>query len=328
MNLGEPGVAGLLAEAAATPAAAAAAKERPRLLVEDDQRVNIQDLFQAFQADHKVQMATSGEQALAMCRNQPPDLVLLDVVMPGMDGFEVCRQLKADDATKDIPVIFVTGHNDEEAETHGLDVGAADFISKPINPRIVRARVKTQLTMKRQSDLLRQWVYIDGLTGVFNRRHFDEHLKSAWGRAIRLGTPLSVALVDVDLFKRYNDHYGHQAGDDCLRRVAAVMQASLRRPTDMAARYGGEEFALLMPDTDANGALHLACKIRHALSEAHIDHADSSVGTLLTISVGVSTWVPGVVSSAAALLKGADAQLYRAKSHGRDQACSALLSTG
>ena len=317
MNLVEPGVAGLLA---------AAADERPRLLVVDDQRVNIQALFQAFQADHKVQMATSGEQALAMCRSQPPDLVLLDVVMPGMDGFEVCRQLKADDATKDIPVIFVTGHHDEEAETHGLDVGAADFISKPINPRIVRARVKTQLTMKQHADLLRQWVYIDGLTGVCNRRYFDEHLKSEWDRAARLGTPLSVALVDVDLFKRYNDHYGHQAGDECLRRVAAVMKASLRRPTDMAARYGGEEFALLMPDTDAKGALHLARQIRHALSEAHIDHADSSVGPLLTISVGVCTWVPGVVSSAAALLKAADAQLYTAKSLGRDQACGVLLS--
>ena len=325
MNLVEPGVAGLLAEAAAT---AAAAEERPRLLVVDDQRVNIQALFQAFQADHKVQMATSGEQALAMCRSHPPDLVLLDVVMPGMDGFEVCRQLKADDTTKDIPVIFVTGHNEEEAETRGLDVGAVDFISKPINPRIVRARVKTHLTMKRQSDLLRQWVYIDGLTGICNRRYFDEHLKIEWDRAVRLGTSLSVALVDVDLFKRYNDHYGHQAGDECLRRVAAVLKASLRRPTDMAARYGGEEFALLMPDTDADGALHLAGQIRHTLSEAHIDHADSSVGPLLTISVGVCTWVQGVVSSADALLKAADAQLYLAKSLGRDQACSALLSSG
>jgi diguanylate cyclase (GGDEF)-like protein len=329
MNPVAPGAAGQPAAAAATAAAAAAAaEERPRLLVVDDQRANIQALFQAFQADYKVQMATSGEQALAICRSRPPDLVLLDVVMPGMDGFEVCRQLKADDTTKDIPVIFVTGHNEEEAETLGLDVGAVDFISKPINPRIVRARVRTHLTMKRQSDLLREWVYIDGLTGVCNRRYFDERLKSEWDRAVRLGTPLSVALVDVDLFKRYNDHYGHQAGDECLRRVAAVMKASLRRPTDMAARYGGEEFALLMPDTDANGALHLAGQIRHALSETHIDHADSSVGPLLTISVGVCTWIPGATSSAAALLKAADAQLYKAKSLGRDQACSALLSSG
>ena len=319
MNLVEPGLTGLLVQTVT------ATDERPRLLVVDDQRVNIQALFQAFQADHQLQMATSGEQALALCRSQPPDLVLLDVVMPGMDGFEVCRQLKADDATKDIPVIFVTGHNDEEAETRGLDVGGADFISKPINPRIVRARVKTQLTMKRQSDLLRQWVYIDGLTGVCNRRYFDEHLKNEWDRALRLGAPLSVGLVDVDLFKRYNDHYGHQAGDDCLRRVAAVMKASLRRPTDMVARYGGEEFGLLLPDTDAAGALHLSSQIREGLLMAHIEHADSSVGPLLTISIGLCTWTHGVVGSAAALLKAADAQLYRAKSQGRDQACGGLL---
>jgi diguanylate cyclase (GGDEF)-like protein len=300
--------------------------ERPRLLVVDDQRANIQALFQAFQADHKVQMATSGEQALSMCHSHPPDLVLLDVVMPGMDGFEVCRRLKADDVTKDIPVIFVTGHNDEEAETRGLDVGAVDFISKPINPRIVRARVKTHLTMKRQSDMLRQWVYIDGLTGVCNRRYFDEHLKSEWDRAIRLGAPLSVALVDVDLFKRYNDHYGHQAGDECLRRVAAVMKACLRRPTDMVARYGGEEFGLLLPDTDAAGALHLAGLIRDGLQQARIDHAESTVGPLLTISIGLCTWTPDAVGSAAELLATADAQLYLAKTRGRDQACGALLA--
>jgi len=318
MNLVEPGLTNLLAVPAATD-------ERPRLLVVDDQRVNIQALFQAFQADHKVQMATSGEQALALCRSQPPDLVLLDVVMPGMDGFEVCQRLKADDATRDIPVIFVTGHHDEEAETRGLDVGAVDFISKPINPRIVRARVKTHLTMKRQSDLLRQWVYIDGLTGVSNRRSFDEHLKSEWARAVRVGAALSVALVDVDLFKRYNDHYGHQAGDECLRRVAAEMKSGVKRPTDLVARYGGEEFGLLLPDTGLDGALHLANQIRQRLLEAQIEHADSTVGPLLTISVGVCTLPSGDAGSAAALLREADAQLYLAKSRGRNQACGVVL---
>jgi len=318
MNLVEPGLTNLLAVPAATD-------ERPRLLVVDDQRVNIQALFQAFQADHKVQMATSGEQALTLCRSQPPDLVLLDVVMPGMDGFEVCQRLKADDATRDIPVIFVTGHHDEEAETRGLDVGAVDFISKPINPRIVRARVKTHLTMKRQSDLLRQWVYIDGLTGVSNRRSFDEHLKSEWARAVRLGAALSVALVDVDLFKRYNDHYGHQAGDECLRRVAAEMKSGVKRPTDLVARYGGEEFGLLLPDTGLDGALHLANQIRQRLLEAQIEHADSTVGPLLTISVGVCTLPSGDAGSAAALLREADSQLYLAKSRGRNQACGVVL---
>ena len=320
MKSNQPGLTGQTAAPTTAP------DERPRLLVVDDQRANIQALFQAFQADHKVLMATSGEQALAMCRSQPPDLVLLDVVMPGMDGFEVCQRLKADDATKDIPVIFVTGHHDEDAETRGLDVGAVDFISKPINPRIVRARVKTHLTMKRQSDLLRQWVYIDGLTGVCNRRYFDEHLATEWDRAARVGASLSVALVDVDLFKRYNDHYGHRRGDDCLRRVAAVMKTRLRRPADMVARYGGEEFGLLLPDTEAAGALHLASQIRDGLRQAQIEHAASSVGPLLTISIGLCTWAPGTAGSAATLLETADAQLYLAKSLGRDQACGVLLA--
>jgi diguanylate cyclase (GGDEF)-like protein len=180
--------------------------------------------------------------------------------------------------------------------------------------------------MKRQSDLLRQWVYIDGLTGVCNRRYFDEHLKSEWDRATRLGAPLSVALVDVDLFKRYNDHYGHQAGDECLRRVAAVMKACLRRPTDRVARYGGEEFGLLLPDTDAMGALHLAGQIREGLAAAHIEHAASSVGGLLTISVGLSTLAPGRVGNETTLLKAADEQLYIAKLSGRDQARGVLLT--
>jgi len=155
---------------------------QPRLLVVDDQPANIQALYQAFSADHQVLMATSGEQALKIAMTKQPDLVLLDVMMPGMDGHEVCHRLKAEESTRDIPVIFVTAHDDEASETLGLEMGAVDFISKPVNPKIVRARVKTQLTLKAQSDLLRQWVYIDGLTGVYNRRHLDERLASECAR--------------------------------------------------------------------------------------------------------------------------------------------------
>ena len=149
----------------------------------DDQPINIQVLYQTFAADHQVFMATSGEQALVLCETREPDLVLLDVMMPGMDGHEVCRRLKANAVTSGIPVIFVTAHNDEAAETRGLELGAVDFISKPINPMIVRARVKTQLTMKAQADLLRSLAYIDGLTGAYNRRYFDERLASEWARS-------------------------------------------------------------------------------------------------------------------------------------------------
>ena len=152
--------------------------ERPRLLVVDDQPINIQTLYQIFHADHEIFMATSGDQALAFCRdNVPPDLILLDVVMPGMDGIEVCRRLKSDPALADIPVIFVTARSDPADEAGALAAGGVDFIAKPVNPAVVRARVKTHLTLKAQTDLLHSLVFIDGLTGVANRRRFDEALQ-------------------------------------------------------------------------------------------------------------------------------------------------------
>jgi diguanylate cyclase (GGDEF)-like protein len=305
---------GLLAEGHIT-------KRRPRLLVVDDQPLNIQTLYQAFSADHQVLMATGGEQALALCASQQPDLVLLDVVMPGMDGYEVCRRLKADAATRDIPVIFVTAHSDEAAETLGLAAGAVDFISKPINPNIVRARVGTHLTLKAQSDLLRQWVYIDGLTGVLNRRHFDERLGSEWARSVRTARPLSVVLVDVDFFKRYNDCYGHQAGDDCLRRIAAVLRDGLRRPADMLARYGGEEFVCLLPETAADGAMTVARELERRVRAMGLPHARSDVAEVVTISLGVAGQTAAPGAAAAGLMAEADTRLYLAKSTGRGRAC-------
>ena len=299
---------------------------RPRLLAVDDQPLNIQALYRAFSADHQVLMATGGEQALALCVSQQPDLVLLDVMMPGMDGYEVCRRLKADRATRDIPVIFVTAHTDEAAETLGLELGAVDFISKPINPKIVRARVRTHLTLKAQADLLRQWVYIDGLTGVYNRRHFDERLDAEWGRVARTGAALSVVMLDVDFFKRYNDRYGHQAGDDCLRQIAAVLKGGLRRSADLVARYGGEEFVCLLPDTDLAGAMSLAQRLGQEVFARQIEHADSSAAAVVTVSLGVCSRRSDDSGSAAALLREADAQLYAAKTQGRHRTCGAEMT--
>jgi diguanylate cyclase (GGDEF)-like protein len=219
-------------------------------------------------------------------------------------------------------VIFVTARTDEAAETLGLELGAVDFISKPINPRVVRARVKTHLTLKAQADLLRQWVYMDGLTGVHNRRHFDERLASEWARAVRNGSELSVLLIDVDFFKLYNDHYGHQAGDDCLRRVAACLRHQIKRPGDLVARYGGEEFACLLPETPLDGARTFAEHLRDSIRALGVAHARSSVSEVVTVSVGVCTKPFDAVASAAALLREADAQLYIAKSRGRHQVCA------
>lgn len=298
---------------------------RPRLLVVDDQPANVQALYQAFSADHQVLMATGGEQALQLCASKQPDIILLDVVMPGMDGYEVCAKLKADPATQDIPVIFVSANDDEASEANGLDVGAVDYISKPINPKIVRARVRTHLTLKRQSDLLREWVYIDGLTNVCNRRYFEERMVAEWARAVRQGLPLSVLMIDVDYFKRYNDRYGHQAGDDCLRRVADALKAGLKRPTDLVARYGGEEFVCLLPDTDLAGATVVGEHLADLVRQVAIVHEGSQIARVVTVSVGAGTKPADVVSSGPALLREADAQLYIAKSRGRNQVCGAEL---
>jgi len=230
------------------------ARGRPKLLVVDDQPINIQVMHQIFGGDYQVFMATNGAQALSICQTNPPDLVLLDIVMPNMDGFEVCAQLKANETTCNIPVIFVTAHTDAAQETHGLSLGAVDFIAKPVNPAVVRARVKTQLTLKFQSDLLRKLVFLDGLSGVFNRRYFDQQLSAEWARSARNHSPLSVIMIDVDHFKLFNDRYGHQAGDDCLRQIATALKACLKRPADLVARYGGEEFACILPDTSFHDA--------------------------------------------------------------------------
>lgn len=311
--------------AATAPAPLGLAEQRPRLLMVDDQPINVQTLYQAFAADHQVFVATSGEQALGLCASKHPDLVLLDVEMPGMDGYAVCRHLKADAATRDIPVIFVTAHTDESAETRALDAGAVDFITKPINPRTVRARVKTHLTLKTQADLLRQWVYTDGLTGVRSRGYFDERLAEEAGRARRSGSELSVVLLDVDFFKRYNDLYGHQSGDTCLRRIAQTLRSGLNRHGDQLARYGGEEFVCLLPSTGLDGALHVARLLGNQVFEQHILHADSLVAPVVTVSMGVCTAAGRDAFAPDALLRGAEAQLYRAKSLGRNRACASAL---
>jgi len=307
--------------ALATPA------RKPRLLVVDDQPIHLQVLYRALSADCQLFMANGGEQALRLCREQQPDLVLLDVVMPDMDGFEVLHKIKSIPETADIPVIFVTAHGGEEIETQCLQAGAVDFIPKPVNPSVVRARVKTHLTLKFQSDFLRDMAFIDGLTSVSNRRHFDERLAVEWGRSQRTGGALSLVLLDVDFFKAYNDHYGHQAGDDCLKRIAALLKAELRRPTDLVARYGGEEFVCLLPDTGHDDAMVMAERMLNAVRSAEVAHLYSGVAPVVTISLGVATRHDHDPNNRAAqLLALADAQLYQAKRTGRAKVCGARLT--
>lgn len=300
---------------------------KPRLLVVDDQPINIQVMHQIFATDHQVFMATSGAQALAFCRATPPDLVLLDIVMPGLDGFEVCTALKADPVTRDIPVIFVTAYTDAAQETRGLALGAVDFISKPVNPAVVRARVKTHLTLKFQSDLMHKLVFLDGLTGVFNRRYFDQQLRIEKARAVRAQSPLALIMIDVDYFKRFNDRYGHQVGDDCLRQIALILKESLRRPADLVARYGGEEFVCILPDTAFANGMAIARELEQNVRHAGIPHADSDAASVVTISLGLAGYAGLAMADTESLLALADAQLYCAKHAGRGRVCGDQLTS-
>ena len=293
---------------------------RPRLLIVDDQRAHILALHQIFKDDHDVFMATSGTEALAFCRTQPlPDLILLDVVMPEMDGLQVCTTLKADALTTDIPVIFITGQSQAEEETAALQAGGVDFIVKPVNPAVVRARVKTHLTLKAQGDQLRAMAFLDGLTGIANRRRFDEALQAEWRAAQRRGEPLALLMIDIDHFKRYNDHYGHLAGDACLQAVARSLPPRLSRSHDLAARYGGEEFACLLPNCTLQSALAKAEEIRAAVEQLRLEHAASPIAAYITISVGAAVHRPGSPGDRAQLIADADAALYQAKHGGRNR---------
>lgn len=292
---------------------------KPRILVVDDEPANIRVLGQILKNEAEILVATGGEAALAQAREHRPDLILLDAMMPGMDGFAVCERLKADPVTLNVAVIFVTGNDSPEYETRALAAGAVDFITKPANPVVVRARVQTHVTLKRQTDLLRRLSNIDGLTGIANRRSFEEVLEREWRRAMRYANPLSVLLADVDFFKNYNDRHGHLKGDECLRQVARAVEGCCGRPADLAARFGGEEFVAILPQTDLDGALAIGEEMRRAVAGLAIPHGKSGVAAVVTLSLGVATAIPVPGRAAFAVVEVADGELYGAKKDGRDR---------
>ncbi|MPQ57530.1 diguanylate cyclase domain-containing protein [Duganella sp. FT27W] len=291
-----------------------------RILVVDDAMENVQILHQALRDEHEVLFALSGEKAIDVALAQQPDLILLDAVMPGMDGYAVCAALEASPRLQDIPVIFVTALSQPEDETRALEAGAVDFISKPFNVAVVRARVRSQLTIKRQADAMRELSLTDGLTGVANRRHFNDRLESEWRRCARANLPLSLIMIDIDHFKLYNDRYGHQAGDLCLQEVSAAMKRCAARPQDLLARYGGEEFILLLPQEGPEGAEAVAQRIQDEVRKLAVPHEASPTSPIVTVSMGLATAMPPLErQDANALIRSADANLYQAKQGGRNR---------
>jgi diguanylate cyclase (GGDEF)-like protein len=294
-------------------------ERRQTVLIVDDSQTNVMVLGEALNEEHDLLVATSGREALAMAAAHNPDLILLDIIMPDMDGYEVCERLKADPATRDIPVIFVTSMSKDEDEERGLEIGGMDYITRPFSIPIIRARVRIHLELKRYRDFLENLVATDGLTGIPNRRQFDEFMVKEWRRAIRNRMPISLILMDIDFFKAYNDHYGHLAGDDCLKRLADELRECVRRPSDLVARYGGEEFACILPETDLEGALLLANTIRNRVKALGIPHTHSEAADHITLSIGVATCTPEEGQSILELISDADDLMYEAKRGGRDQ---------
>jgi diguanylate cyclase (GGDEF)-like protein len=322
----------------------------PILIVDDSNlaRIAMSNILRLDGLDD-IHLVESGQAALEFLADAPDlDAILMDVVMPGMDGITTLRRIKELKALRDVPILMVSAGDDEDRIKTAFDAGAIDFVPKPIRRMELCARVRSALRLKHEMDQrkarereleeLNNWLHgtnlelakqarTDGLTGLANRIAFDGALQSEWGRAAREERSLAVLLIDVDHFKAYNDRYGHPAGDECLARVGRIVRREARRPGDFVARYGGEEFIVLLPDTDLNGATAVAEQVRAAFVQERIPHAASTAAPFVTVSVGVAATVPRPSLGPGPLVENADSALYAAKHAGRNRVIARHVMT-
>lgn len=303
------------------------------ILIVDDNPINVRLLSQALKGLGNFLFALSGPDALRIIQGQIVDLVLLDINMPGMSGYDICAAiLKISD---DIPIVFVTSYQDSKEEIKALQSGGMDFIQKPFNPLVIRARVTAYLRAKKQADKLRNLLHLDPLTEISNRRYLDEQCLKAWNMCRIQEQPLSLLMIDIDYFKRYNDHYGHPGGDRCLQRVAKTIRDTVRRPSSVVARYGGEEFSVLLPRCCEDEASLIAKRICEEVRQLCEPHEESDASPFVTVSIGVAMKMPAQITKendlesgpnpgfriAAQLFAAADVGLYQAKELGRNRSC-------
>ncbi|MGC8924948.1 diguanylate cyclase [Calditerrivibrio sp.] len=294
-------------------------EHKGKILIIDDSVSNIQLINGVLKDDYEIFFSTNGVSGIKKVYEISPDLILLDVVMPDMDGYEVLTKLKSDLLTREIPVIFITALDSVEQEVKGLEAGAVDYITKPIIGAILKARVATHIELKRQRDYLKNLAMIDGLTGIANKRRFNEYLEKWYKISLRKKMYLSIFVIDIDYFKLYNDTYGHLAGDDCLKSIACAIKDSLKRPYDLVARFGGEEFACVIPETSYDDALMIAGRIKSNISNLRLEHKASTISPYVTVSIGGVCGIPTEMDEHFKMLERADEALYKAKQFGRNQ---------
>jgi len=295
----------------------------PEILIVDDDSSVVIALHKVLQDIGRIRFASTASQALEMINDTRPDLILLDVELPDINGLKLCIMLKQDVETASIPVLFITSKIETGFEEKVFDAGASDFITKPLKPRVVAARVQTHLAYHKALVQLNKLAHTDSLSGLANRLSFDEQLDIEFRRARRQQEPLSIVMIDIDEFKKYNDYFGHVAGDDCIKAIGRGLNKITKRPADFAARFGGEEFSLILPNTDKKGAEVLIGSLMSTISDLAIKHAPEAIYPIVTVSVGFSTLEPMQCdfSTIAPLdvVSAADKALYQSKHDGRNR---------
>ena len=293
--------------------------KKPTILVVDDMTTTLLLIHDLLKDTYEVKIAKSGTKALEILESPNDiDLILLDIEMPDINGYDVCKRIKNNETIKNIPIIFITGRTSQEDEEYGLNLGAIDYITKPFNKAIVKLRIKNYLNLKIKNDMLEKLSMYDGLTNIRNRRFFDETFEKTFSEIKRDKKSLAVLMIDIDFFKPYNDNYGHGQGDETLRKVAKALEKTIKRPSDFVARYGGEEFVILLKDINKDGVEAVANNLLNAIRELKITHEFSKIENYVTISIGASFYNSNSDVTKLELLLKADETLYSVKNSGRN----------